>query len=72
MTTGAPIKSKRGIWHEEARRLRAEGWTYQQIADHFGVTNAAVYFIINPDKRAMYQNRRDAKLKDLASLPEAG
>lgn len=62
MVMGAPKKNMRGIWHEEARRLRDnEGWTYQRIAAQFGVTAAAVYFVCNPDKRAMYGMKKGAK-----------
>ena len=43
----------RGIWHAEAKRLRDdEHWTYQRIATHFSVSPAAVYFVLNPDRRA--------------------
>jgi hypothetical protein len=62
MVMGAPKKHLRGIWHEEARRLRDEdGWTYQRIALQFDVTSAAVYFVCNPDKRAMYGMKKGAR-----------
>lgn len=38
--------------YHEARRLRAEGVTYQAIADKFGVSDSAVYLAVNPDARA--------------------
>jgi predicted transcriptional regulator len=69
MGKGAPKKQFQCIWHEEARVLRAEGWTYQNIADKFGVTAAAVYFVINPDRRAEYAMRKGAKEKTLAPRP---
>ncbi len=30
----------------EVHRLRAEGWTYQRIANHLGVCNSTVYNIL--------------------------
>lgn len=71
MVMGAPKKSQQGIWHEEAKRLRAEGWTYQRIAALFGVTAAAVYFVINPDRRASYGLKRGAKDKPSRPVPTA-
>lgn len=62
MTMGAPRKAQQGIWHAEARRLRDdEGWTYTRLAAHFGVTTAAVYFALNPDKRVAYAMKKAAK-----------
>lgn len=62
MGKGAPKKAQQGIWHAEARRLRAtEGWTYQRIADLFSVTAAAVYFVLNPDRRVGYALKKGAK-----------
>jgi hypothetical protein len=47
--------------HDEARRLRAEGlWTYSRLAEHFGVSEAAVMRVCNPEFRA----RMDARLKE--------
>jgi hypothetical protein len=36
---------------DEARRLRSDGWTYQKLADHFGVTLNAVWFACNDEAR---------------------
>lgn len=61
----------RGIWHAEAKRLRDdEHWTYQRIATHFSVSPAAVYFVLNPDRRAQYAIKKGAKddLRALVSL----
>lgn len=67
MAMGAPRKPLQCLWHDEARRLRAEGLTYQQIADKVGVTAAAVYFALHPDKRAEYARKKSAK--DFSSAP---
>lgn len=32
----------------EVFRLRSEGWTQTAIAKHFGITQAAIWFILNP------------------------
>lgn len=37
--------------HDEARRLRAEGWTLQRIADRLGVTRQAVNFVVSDKAR---------------------
>ena len=71
MVKGAPKKAQQGIWHEEARELRREGWTFHQIAMKVGVTPAAVYFVINPDKRAKYVKRKGAKAEASAPPVEA-
>jgi predicted transcriptional regulator len=62
MAKGAPRKAVQCVWHEEAKSLRAQGWTYHTIAEKFGVTDAAVYFAINPDKRIQYAMKRGAKV----------
>jgi len=38
--------------HDEARRLRAEGWSWAKLADRFGVTPLAVTRVCNPDVAA--------------------
>ena len=43
--------------HDEARRLRAEGWTYQQIADKVGVTPTAVQHVVNDESRQRQRAR---------------
>jgi transcriptional regulator len=32
-------------------KLRAQGWTLQKIADHFGVTRARVHQVVERDRR---------------------
>lgn len=61
---------QRGEWHEQAREMRAEGATYAQIGEAFGVTATAVYFVINPLKRAMYKKKKGAGTVAPAPLPE--
>lgn len=42
---------QRAFDHDEARRLRKldpEEWTYQRLAEHFGVTDTAVGRVCNP------------------------
>lgn len=72
MAMGAPRKALRGIWHDEARRLRTDGWTYSRIAAHLQVTVAAVYFVINPDKRAIYGMKKGAKEVPRAPVTSGG
>lgn len=45
-------KVKRGSWHQWARDMRAQGYTYAQIAEAVGVSAPAVYFVLNPHKRS--------------------
>lgn len=45
-------KVKRGSWHQWAREMRAQGYTYAQIAEAVGVSAPAIYFVINPGKRS--------------------
>lgn len=66
MAKGAPKKALQRIWYDRARALRAQGWTYQNVADEIGVSVAAVYFAIHPDKRVQYALKRGAKEKSLA------
>lgn len=40
--------------HEEAARLRADGWTYQRLADHFGVSVPGMMRVLNPNVRAKF------------------
>lgn len=55
--TPAP-KIKRGAWHQWAREMRQQGYTYAQIAEAVGVSAPAVYFAMNPGKRAKYVKKR--------------
>ncbi len=50
---------KRGEWHEEARRLRAEGWTLAKIGEQLGVSAPAVSVALRPE--AAEKNRQTAK-----------
>ena len=70
MTEEGDMKVKRKSWHDEARALRAEGWTFAKIAEKVGVTAAAVYFVIYPDKRRAYAKKQGAKVLPSAPLPE--
>jgi hypothetical protein len=45
-------KIKRGTWHQWARDMRAQGYTYAQIAEAVGVSSPAVYLALNPHKRS--------------------
>jgi transposase-like protein len=47
----ATPKLKRGSWHEWAKQMREQGYTYAQIAEAVGVSTPAVYFAINAGKR---------------------
>lgn len=49
--TPAP-KIKRGTWHQWAREMRQQGYTYAQIAEAVGVSAPAAYLAINPHKRS--------------------
>jgi len=50
---------RRKFDHDQARELRAEGWTYQRLADHFGVSVAAIEYLCNPTAKA--RNRRHTR-----------
>lgn len=57
--TGSPSPViKRGSWHQWAREMRAQGYTYAQIAKAVGVSAPAVYFVIHPDKRSAAVKKR--------------
>lgn len=43
---------RRAFDHEEARALRADGWTYPALAERFGVSEAAVARVCDPEMRA--------------------
>lgn len=42
---------QRAFDHEEAQKLRAEGWSYGRIAEHFGVSDRAVQRVCDPKVR---------------------
>lgn len=51
MSTEKPQKPQRGAWHEQARQMRADGLSYDEIGYRLGVSGVAAYFAINPHKR---------------------
>ena len=53
----SPPAIKRGSWHQWARDMRAQGYTYAQIAEAVGVSAPAVYFVINPGKRSKLKKK---------------
>jgi len=55
MSTLTTKPKPRGWWHEQARELRAQGWTRKQIAERFGVSVPAVRNVLCPV--AAQQNR---------------
>ena len=55
-------KVKRGTWHQWAREMRQQGYTYAQIAEAVGVSAPAVYFCINPGKRYKPPNKKGAEV----------
>ena len=42
---------QRAFDHEAAQRLRAAGWTYPRLAEHFGVSETAVMRVCDPKQR---------------------
>jgi hypothetical protein len=46
--------------HDECRRLRQDGWTYQALADHYHVSIAAIDRVLNPNRR----KRMDERTRD--------
>lgn len=48
---------RRAFDHDEARKLRAEGWSYSRLADHFGVSATAVQRVCDPEFRAKLDAR---------------
>lgn len=46
--------------YDEAKRLRADGLTYQAIADRFGVSNSAVALAVNDAAREIANERANA------------
>lgn len=59
-------KVKRGSWHQWARDMRAQGYTYAQIAEAVGVSAPAVYFCVNPGKRPPVKKKEKAPLSSVA------
>lgn len=56
---------------DEARRLRSEGMTYQDIAERFGVSDMAVYLACNEDARTA-QNQRSSGWQKSGICPVCG
>lgn len=50
--------------HQEARDLRAQGWTYKRLAEHFGVTRASVVRACDPEQRAKFDARAAAHTRE--------
>jgi hypothetical protein len=47
-----PRVYERKFDHDEARKLRAEGWSYRELAARFGVSDSAILRVCNPQSRA--------------------
>lgn len=62
-------KSGRPAWHDEARRLRGEGWSYNKIARKFDLSTTAVYFLFFPEKRRLTKAKKNEKA--INSIPSA-
>lgn len=54
-------------WHDEARRLRADGWTLQRIADRFSVSRQRVHQVTRPGARTT--GKRGRPLGSYANPP---
>jgi hypothetical protein len=58
------VVSARRFDHDRARALRAEGWTYQRIADEMGVTIPPIWRAVNaPSLRRTYARTRADELQ---------
>ena len=57
-------------WHQEAKRLRAEGWTLGQLAARYGVTRQGVRYATDPtvrereNARHLHRYRYDAAYRE--------
>lgn len=67
----APPAVKRGKWHEWARQMREQGYTYAQIAEAVGVSAPAVYLALNPHKRSRAK-KKGAVLPPKEALVHSG
>lgn len=61
------MQSQRAV---EAKRLRAEGLTYQEIGDRMGISRQAAHILVNPANHRAYQRLRYKKLKEVPKVPE--
>lgn len=59
------------ILHEEAKRLRAAGWSYERIAEELEVGVSSVYTILNPEARKRYLREAKKRRRELASARRA-
>lgn len=50
--------------HDEARRLRAAGWTYRALAARYGVSYSGVQRVCNPAVRARMNAHTNRRLRD--------
>jgi hypothetical protein len=55
--------AKRGEWHEAARIIRAAhpDWSYERIGRFLGVTDAAVWKVLNPERTRELNRRSEAR-----------
>ena len=60
MNSEAPRKPRRGTWHDQAREMRQQGLSYDEIGYRIGVSGVAVYFVINPHRRWKGQKKTEA------------
>ena len=50
---------------DEMRRLRKKGWSYQKIADNFGVCNHTAYYWCNKEYRKHKQRKNSKRRHNL-------
>ena len=67
MDSEAPQKPRRGAWHDQAREMRQQGLSYDEIGLRLGVSGVAVYFVINPHRR--WKGKKKAEAAAPASSP---
>lgn len=58
--------------HDECRRLRGDGWTYPALADHFGVSEAAIGRVVNPHRRDRVAATSARKMRAVAGACRCG
>ncbi len=67
MSTGPP----RTFPYVDAKQLRADGFTYREIGELFGVTDSAIQRAVNDDRRARMQARTDEYQRS-GTCPDCG
>ena len=60
MNSEAPPKPRRGTWHDQAREMRQQGLSYDEIGYRLGVSGTAVYFALNPGRRWKGKKKTEA------------